>query len=290
MYYKYVERITNVGTGDDGRSSVLSTDPAGLRRTLVGQVLDRPLFDAGGGTGTAPAGGRGGGGHRTRLALVLCTPKRSNHPSPRTPPGTTAETIYHFQILLEGAVDEDALPSSHQGLCPVRVVGGAGGVQGGNMVASSPDLDGEEWEVDRLNRLLWGDRPVVGLARGPMSPPRGPGPGAKGDDLGRILGVLGEPLFDTLGNRAPSEAVVDRALYNLYSGRLSMEVARTTRDSVEAMADSAEWFAGRIEGLTGCISDSAARCEDQLLAGLENDEFESLVVSKLGIAQSRSKW
>jgi len=69
-----------------------------------------------------------------------------------------------------------------------------------------------------------------------------------------------------------------------------MEVARTTQDTVEAMADSAEWLSSRIEGLAGCISDSAARCEDRLLSGLEDEEFENLVVSKLGIAQSRSKW
>ncbi len=144
--------------------------------------------------------------------------------------------------------------------------------------------------MDGLNRRLWKMRrkcdDVVGLAT-PMA--------TKEENLEQIIRHLGVPLFDLSGNQTPREFVVDRCLYNIYSGKLSMEAARKTRDAVEAAEDAAEWLARRMEELARGIVDGAAACEDAFLAmAFENENLEEFdaVVSRLGIVgeASRSKW
>ncbi|KAL7533685.1 hypothetical protein ACHAWF_004588 [Thalassiosira exigua] len=285
MRYKYVDRGKDVLEGEGGRetSSVLSTDPEGMKRTLASQLLDEPVYAR---SPSSAAHGPRRRGARTRLAMVYCAPKRKSCVSSRSAMrGTMPPTIYHFQILLEGSVGEEDLPSSFAGQATARCVGATGGVAGGNVV----DAPGE---VDDLNRALWdlagdggtgssegggGRREVVGLAS--------PGPDRR-DDLEQILGDLRVPLFDVRGNRTPRELVVDRVLYDLRSGKISMEVAKRTQRAAEAIEGTAEWLARRAEDFARGVAEGATACEDRYLArAFESEglrEFDR-AVSRLGI-------
>jgi len=300
LYYKYIGR-PGFGGGDsvsDGsskrkkkkkrkeqplsKSSVLSTDPAGLRRTLIAQLLDKPVHPC-----RSDDHCHKGKEERvrTRMALVYCTPKRKAFVSSRsTFQGTLPETIYHFQILLEGIVAEEDLPSSFQSQTSLRCVGATGGVLGGSV------MDTRE-EIDDLNRKLWrmrkgDDVDVIGLAT----------PNASRDaNLEQIIEPLGVPLFDFVGNQTPREFVVDRCMYNIYSGKLSMEVARKTQHAVEAVENTTEWLARRVEEFTRGLAGGAAACEDTFLSMVfENEKLEEFdaVVSRFGIVgtTSQSKW
>lgn len=289
MQYKYVERCAKRDKeGDDnarGKSSLLSADPEGLRRTLVAQLLDRPVHQ-----GTSPTS-RHAKGLRSRLALVYCTRKRQAYVSSRsTHRGTLPETIYHFQILLEGIVAEDDLPSSFASQTAVRCVGATGGVLGGSI------MDKQD-EINDLNRVLWDlcengwggesggggggggpSRDVVGLVT-----PRA----SRSDNLEQILYTLAVPLFDYEGNQTPKEFVVDRVLYNIYSGKLSMEVARRTQKAVEAVEGASERLTRRMEDFTKRLANNVTACEEKVVAEVfENnesmDQFD-LAISKLGI-------
>ena len=75
-------------------------------------------------------------------------------------------------------------------------------------------------EIDKLNRTMWRRRKgghvqdVIVLAT----------PKAKrNENLERIILPLECTLFDVVGNQTPKEFVVDRCLYNIYSGKLSTE-------------------------------------------------------------------
>ena len=106
FYYKYVDREVH-GKSEMEKESVLSTDPVVLTRTLVAQVLDKPLYRSKQYRRQQQSSNNDGIGIRSRLALVYCAPKREAYVSPRTQRGVLPETIYHFQILLEGHVEED---------------------------------------------------------------------------------------------------------------------------------------------------------------------------------------
>lgn len=280
FHYKYVDRNDNTTSkktrkGDLKSSSVLSSDMLGLRRTLVAQILDKPIYPCSRSPSKNVIDEEDKKGVRTRLALVYCTPKRNAYVSPRSNHhGVLPETIYHFQILLEGIVAEDNLTSSFQSQTAIRCVGATGGVQGGSI------MDTQE-EIDELNRALWNGRDVIGL----LSPRAN-----QHEKLERIIDTLRIPLFDTAGNQAPKEFVVDRCLYNIYSGKLSMEVASTTRQTVEAIEDTAEWLAQRVDEITKSFADTATACEDTYNA-FENDynfdEFDSVVSRE---SSSKKKW
>ncbi|KAL9180954.1 hypothetical protein ACHAXT_009759 [Thalassiosira profunda] len=273
LYYKYVDRDGDSRKSNKG-SSVLSTEPEGLKRTLVAQLLDKPIYPRS--PSLSNANRVGEGGLRTRLALVYCAPKRQSCVSLRsTHTGTLPATIYHFQILLEGIVPEDELPSSFGSQASVRCVGATGGVLGGSVVDKRA-------EIDEVNRALWtleggGQRDVIGLAI--------PGSNQR-DNLDRIIDALGTPLFDTKGNQLPKEFVVDRCLYNLCSGKLSMEAAQKTTDAAVAIEGTTDWLAQRMEEFVGGLADGVGACaEDQNVApstcdrGL--DEFD-YAVSRFG--------
>ena len=265
LHYKYVDR------SDDGNckrnekgihksSSVLSMDPYGLRRTLVAQLLDKSSL-------SPKSNNKEEEGTRDRLALVYCAPKRRAHVSLRsTHQGVLPETIYHFQLILEGIVNEDDLPSSFQSQTAIRCVGATGGVLGGSVI------DTKE-EIDELNRILWKVRDVIGLST-PKANQR--------ENLEQIIDVLGVPLFDLAGNQTPKEFVVDRCLYNIYSGKLSMEVAQKTQDTVEAIEGTAEWLARRVDTLAKTL----AACEDSYLA-FENDKFDEFDAA---VSRLEKKW
>jgi hypothetical protein len=267
FYYKYVDRNDNALSnknrkGDLKSSSLLSSDMLGLRRTLVGQLLDKPIYSC---SRSSSHQSDGIEGVRTRLALVFCTPKRNAFVSPRSiNHGVLPETIYHFQILLEGIVAEDDLPSSFQSQTSIRCVGATGGVLGGSI------MDTQD-EIDELNRTLWDGRDVIGL----LSPRAN-----QQEKLEKIIDLLRIPLFDTVGNQTPKEFVVDRCLYNIYSGKLCMEVARTTQHTVEVVEDTAEWLAQGVDCLSKSLTESAIACEDAYNA-FEND-FDSAAVSRYG--------
>ena len=180
-------------------------------------------------------------------------------------------------------VAEEDLPSSFQSQTPLRCVGATGGVLGGSLMDT-------QVEIDDLNRKLWKMRPedsdVVGLST----------PAAEREaNLERIIRPLGIPLFDLAGNQTPREFVVDRCLYNIYSGKLSMEVAKKTQHAVEAVENTTEWLSRRMEEFTRGLVDGAAACEDAFITmAFENenlDEFDT-VVSRLGVVSttSKSKW
>lgn len=272
FYYKYVDRNDNATSnqkrkGDLKSSSVLSSDMLGLRRTLVGQLLDKPIYSC---SRSSSNQSEGTEGVRTRLALVLCTPKRNAFVSPRsTNHGVLPETIYHFQILLEGIVAEDDLPSSFQSQTAIRCVGATGGVVGGSIMDT-------QHEIDELNRTLWDGRDVIGL----LSPRSN-----QQEKLEKIIDLLRIPLFDTEGNQTPKEFVVDRCLYNIYSGKLCMEVARTTQHTVEVIEDTAEWLAQGVDCISKSLTESAIACEDAYNE-FEND-FDSTVVSRYGKSSIR---
>ena len=258
LHYKYVDR-----SGDDTSnremkgthksSSVLSMDPYGLRRTLVAQLLDKSSL-------SPKSDDKKEEGTRDRLALVYCAPKRSAHVSLRsTHQGVLPETIYHFQLILEGIVNEDDLPSSFQSQTAIRCVGATGGVLGGSVI------DTKE-EIDELNRALWKGRDVVGLSTPKAN---------RLEKLEQIIDMLGVPLFDLAGNQTPKEFVVDRCLYNIYSGKLSMEVAQKTQDTVEAIEGTTEWLARRVDALARTLT----ACEDSYLSMQDDklDEFDAAV-------------
>lgn len=259
LRYKYVDRScggnTSKGKGDKGRehnssspssssSSVLAMDPYGLRLILVGQLLDKSIHKY---PSSVMSNEHNIGndyyaeGVRNRLALVFCTPKRRAYISPRsTIQGVLPETIYHFQLILEGVVSEDNLPSSFQSQTAIRCVSATGGVLGGSVIDTKD-------EINELNRKLWKGRDVVGLYT-PKS--------NRQQNLERIIDLLGVPLFDVAGNQTPKEFVVDRCLYDMYSGKLSMNLAQKTQDTVEAIEGTTEWLARRVDDfaktLTAC--------------------------------------
>ncbi|KAL3795267.1 hypothetical protein HJC23_008352 [Cyclotella cryptica] len=269
FYYKYVPRRLHEdavakGTTDSTEkngSSVLSNDPVGLQRTCIAQLLDTPLFSGTIQRMTHPPAGR------TRLALVYCTPKRQAYLSSRTQRGILPETIYHFQIMLEGIVDEDDLPSSFQTQIPVRCVGGTGGVHGGNVIDTSE-------EVKELNRHLWGDRDVIGLVSPSADPEK---------NCEKIIGILGTPLFDPDGHQAYKENVVDRCLYHICSGRLSMTLAEKTQGTVNAVNGTTDWLARQVEQFAKSVSRKANSCldDDLLCVGNEYDQKLEALVTKV---------
>ncbi len=278
FYYKYVDRSDDTTSnknrrGDLKSSSVLSSDMLGLRRTLVAQLLDNPIYPRLRSPINQIEGENNKQGVRTRLALVYCTPKRNAYISPRSAyHGVVPETIYHFQIMLEGIVAEDDLPSSFQSQTAIRCVGGTGGVLGGSIIDTHD-------EVDELNRTLWNGQDVIGL----LSPRAN-----EHDKLQRIIDVLRIPLFDTAGNQAPKEFVVDRCLYNICSGKLSMEMASTTRHTVETIEEIAEWLVQRVDDISKSLTDSAIACEDTYDA-FEND-YDSAVSSIERSSHKKKKW
>lgn len=307
LYYKYIDRDASLQDSDGDstgnrskknknkekkeevnkckKSSLLSTDPAGLQRTLVAQLLDKPVHPSAPSSSSA-CNINDNGGVRTRLALVYCTPKREARITRRsTYRGTLPPTIYHFQILLEGIVTEDDLPSSFQSQTSIRCVGAAGGVYGG-VVVDAPE------EIEELNRTLWkrmgpeglnaDRRDVIGLAT--------PGP-TREENLEQILPMLGVPLFDVVGNQTPRELLVDRCLYNIYSGRLSMEVARRAQDTMEAIENTSEWLVQQVGEFSRVLTDGAVACEDELISiTFENEKLQEFdaVISKFAMGQT--KW
>jgi hypothetical protein len=262
FYYKYVPRgmqqPETIRGGDGGAtdkngSTVLSTDPVILQRTLISQILDTPLFLPD--KTNKPSRGR------TRLALVHCTKKRHAYLSSRTLRAVLPELIYHFQIVLEGIVDEEELPSSFQTQIPVRCVSGIGGVQGGNLID-------DPHEVKELNRKLWGKRDVVGL----VSPSSNP---AKNRE--KIIDVLSTPLFDTMGNQALKEGVVERALYQISSGQLSMKIAKRTQGTVDTCIGSTDWLARQVGSVAECVSKKANACMDEDVLNEYDQKLEALI-------------
>jgi hypothetical protein len=241
-------------------------DPYGLRLTLVAQLLDKPIHPYS--SSLSPKNdNKEEEGARNRLALVYCTPKRRAYVSSRsTHQGVLPETIYHFQIILEGIVAEDDLPSSFQSQTAIRCVGATGGVHGGSVI------DTRE-EIDALNRILWNGRDVVGL----------PSPTAnRHENLEQIIDMLGVPLFDIAGNQTPKEFVVDRCLYNIYSGKLSMEVAQKTQHTVEAIEGTTEWLARRVDALAKTLT----ACEDSYIL-FETEKFDEFDAA---VSRLEKKW
>ena len=267
FYYKYVARgsrgttVADDAYPDKNGSTALSADPVGLQRTLTAQVLDTPLFSGSKQKRERPSQGR------TRLALVYCTPKRQAHLSSRTQRAVLPETIYHFQIVLEGIVDEEDLPSSFQTQVPTRCVSGIGGVQGGNMI-DSPE------EVNELNRKLWGDRDVVGL----LSPSSN-----REKNRERIIDDLSTPLFDPVGNQSLKEGVVQRCIYQISSGKLSMRIAERTQGTVDACNGTTDWLARQMDGINKSVSKRANTCmdEDLFCLGTEYDQKLEALVTKV---------
>lgn len=266
LYYKYVPRGLHEGSDNISSrngSTVLSNDPTGLTRTLTAQVLDTPLFPKSNKVRNAPSQGR------TRLAFVYCTPKRQAYVSSRTQRAILPETIYHFQIVLEGIVDEDELPSSFHTQIPVRCVNGFGGVQGGNIVDTP-------YEVNELNRKLWGERNVVGLVS----------PSSKRiENTEKIIDILSTPLFDPIGNQLSKEGVVQRCLYQIFSGRLSMKVEESTRGTIEACYVTTDMLARHKDSITNSVSKKANSCMeedlDDICFGVEYDRKLEALVSKV---------
>ena len=271
LQYKYVDRSDDDNSkkkekGERESSSVLAMDPYGLRLTLVAQLLDKPIHPYS--SSLSPKNdNKEEEGARNRLALVYCTPKRRAYVSSRsTHQGVLPETIYHFQIILEGIVAEDDLPSSFQSQTAIRCVGATGGVHGGSVI------DTRE-EIDALNRILWNGRDVVGL----------PSPTAnRHENLEQIIDTLGVPLFDIAGNQTPKEFVVDRCLYNIYSGKLSMEVAQKTQHTVEAIEGTTEWLARRVDALAKTLT----ACEDSYIL-FETEKFDEFDAA---VSRLEKKW
>jgi hypothetical protein len=169
-------------------------------------------------------------------------------------------------LILEGIVNEDDLPSSFQSQTAIRCVGATGGVLGGSVI------DTKE-EIDELNRTLWKGRDVVGLSTPKAN---------RHEKLEQIIDMLGVPLFDLAGNQTPKEFVVDRCLYNIYSGKLSMEVAQKTQDTVEAIEGTTEWLARRVDALAKTLT----ACEDTFVS-FENDKFDEFDAA---VSRLEKKW
>jgi hypothetical protein len=258
FFYKYVDREVH-GRTETEKESVLSTDPVVLTRTLVAQVLDKPLYQS-----------KLGYGIRSRLALVYCAPKREAYVSSRTQRGVLPETIYHFQILLEGNVNEDDLPSSFQTQTAIRCVRSTGGVAGGSMIDSKE-------EIQDLNRALWGVRDVVGLVNSTPDPQR---------NLEQIIDLLGVPLFDDVGNQTLKELPLDRCLYHIYSGNLSICLAKKTQQTVEKMQGTTQWLAKGVEALTKGITSCGGE-DDMMFVGGDIESLNSM--SRLSLSSSKSR-
>ena len=271
FYYKYVDREVH-GRSEMEKESLLSTDPVVLTRTLVAQVLDKPLYQSQHKKKNKKKKKRD---IRTRLALVYCTPKREAYVSPRTQKGVLPETIYHFQILLDGVVHEDDLPSSFTSQTAIRCVGSTGGVAGGSMIDSTE-------EIQDLNRTLWGVRDVVGLVNTSTTDPQ--------RNLEQIIDVLGVPLFDNVGNQTLKEPPLDRCLYHIYSGNLSLSMAKKTQRTVEKMQGTTEWLAKGVEAFTKGITASLCVVEDDnmiLFGG--DDDLDGSMMSRLSVSSSKSR-
>jgi hypothetical protein len=95
------------------------------------------------------------------------------------------------------------------------------------------------------------------------------------ENLERIIDILGVPLFDVAGNQTPKEFVVDRCLYDMYSGKLSMNLAQKTQDTVEAIEGTTEWLARRVDD----IAKTLTACDDSYgtFEGGKFDEFDAAV-------------
>ena len=94
-------------------------------------------------------------------------------------------------------------------------------------------IDSKE-EIQDLNRALWGVRDVVGLVNSTPDPQR---------NLEQIIDLLGVPLFDDVGNQTLKELPLDRCLYHIYSGNLSICLAKKTQQTVEKMQGTTQWLA-----------------------------------------------
>ena len=275
LRYKYVDRSSSeddtskAKDNSSSSSSVLAMDPYGLRLTLVGQLLDKSIHKYPSSVSSSSSSSKQfsnsnedhyAEGVRNRLALVFCTPKRRAYISPRsTIQGVLPETIYHFQLILEGVVSEDNLPSSFQSQTAIRCVSATGGVLGGSVIDTKD-------EINELNRKLWKGRDVVGLSTPKAN---------RYENLERIIDILGVPLFDVAGNQTPKEFVVDRCLYDMYSGKLSMNFAQKTQDTVEAIEGTTEWLARRVDD----IAKTLTACDDSYgkFERGKFDEFDAAV-------------
>ena len=137
------------------------------------------------------------------------------------------------------------------------------------------------WKGRRSEGLGNGDKwDVIGLAA--------PRPTSE-ENLEQILPTLGVPLFDVVGNQTPRELLVDRCLYNIYSGRLSMEVARKAQDTMEAIENTSEWLVRQVGEFSRVLTDGAVACEDELISmTFENDNLQEFdeVISKFAIGQT----
>jgi hypothetical protein len=139
-------------------------------------------------------------------------------------------------------------------------VGATGGVLCGSVIDTGD-------EINELNRKLWRGQNVIGL----YSPRAN-----RHENLERIIDILGVPLFDVAGNQTPKEFVVDRCLYNMYSGKLSMDLAQKTQDTVDAINCTTEWLAQQVDELAKTL----AACEDGYDATFSKgkfDEFDAAV-------------
>eukprot|EP00984_Skeletonema_dohrnii_P033855 scaffold31860_cov61-Skeletonema_dohrnii-CCMP3373.AAC.1 len=96
-------------------------------------------------------------------------------------------------------------------------------------------------EIQDLNRTLWGVNDVVGLVHPTPDPQR---------NLEQIIDVLDIPLFDNVGNQTLKELPLDRCLYHIYSGNLSLSMAKKTQRTVEKMQGTSEWLAKGVEAFT----------------------------------------
>jgi hypothetical protein len=143
----------------------------------------------------------------------------------------------------------------------VRCVSGVGGVTGGNLIDS-------EHEVKDLNRKLWGERNVVGL----VSPSS-----SREKNREKIIDVLSIPLFDPMGNQSLKEGVVERALYQLSSGQLSMKIAKRTQGTVDTCIGSTDWLARQVGSITKCVSKKANACMDEDVLNEYDQKLEALV-------------
>jgi hypothetical protein len=269
FYYKYVEREVH-GRSEMEKESVLSTDPVVLTRTLLAQVLDKPLYQS-----KKKQYLDDPLGTRSRLALVYCAPKREAYVSSRTQRGVLPETIYHFQILLEGSIHEDDLHSSFQTQTAIRCVGSTGGVAGGSMIDTVH-------EIRDLNRTLWGKQDVIGLVNSTNNPQ---------ENLEQIIDLLEVPLFDNIGNQTAKELPLDRCLYHIYSGNLSLSMAKKTQRTVEKMQGTTEWLAKGVEafakGITSCVDDDLGYFGGD--DGLDQSSMSRLSVSSSYKSQSRTR-
>ena len=65
-----------------------------------------------------------------------------------------------------------------------------------------------------------------------------------------------------------------------------MEIATTTKHTVEALEETAEWLAQRVGEISKSLADSAIACEDTY--EFEIDDFDS-AVSRLS-SRKKKKW